>query len=105
MCAVIPGFRDVLQHWMQDPVHLPTDHMIEIPCMVSCPHAEIFHAPILELLFIPRAVQAGLKHENGRKVARSGSLQRMASAEHPAKKGCHGRTSKPEQAFKPEEAV
>lgn len=43
--------------------------------------------------------QAGLsKHENGRKVARSGSLQRVASAEHPAKKGCHGRSNniKPE---------
>ena len=36
--------------------------------------------------------QAGLsKHENGRKVVRSGSLQRVASAEHPAKKGCHSR--------------
>lgn len=43
--------------------------------------------------------QAGLsKHENGCKVARSGSLQRVASAEHPAKKGCHGRSNniKPE---------
>ena len=48
------------------------------------------------------AVQAGVKHENGRKVARSGSLQRVASAEHPAKKGCHGRTAKPEQAMKPD---
>jgi len=46
--------------------------------------------------------QAGLKHENGRKVARSGSLQRVASAEHPAKKGCHGRPGKPEQGIKPE---
>ncbi|CAL5219208.1 g999 [Coccomyxa viridis] len=46
--------------------------------------------------------EAGMKHENGRKVARSGSLQRVASAEHPAKKGCHGRTTKPEQAIKPE---
>ncbi len=48
------------------------------------------------------AAQAGMKHENGRKVARSGSLQRVASAEHPAKKGCHGRTAKPEQPIKPE---
>jgi hypothetical protein len=43
--------------------------------------------------------QAGLsKQENGRKVARSGSLQRVPSAEHPAKKGCHGRSNhiKPE---------
>ena len=64
-----------------------------------------WNALIIDLLFICCAVQAGMKHENGRKVARSGSLQRMASAEHPAKKGCHGRTSKPEQAFKPEEAV
>ena len=97
-------FKDVVQNQMQGPVHLPFERMVESPCIISCPHAEILNAPILDLLFICCAVQAGLKHENGRKVARSGSLQRMASAEHPAKKGCHGRTSKPEQAFKPEEA-
>ena len=103
MSAVIPANKDGYSiEWKTLCICLLS--MIEIPCMVSCPHAEILNAFIIDLLLICHAVQAGLKHENGRKVARSGSLQRMASAEHPAKKGCHGRTSKPEQAFKPEEA-
>ena len=82
------------------------DCLVETPSIDSFPNAETLDALTIDLLFFNCSdVQAGLKHENGRKVARSGSLQRMASAEHPAKKSCHGRTSKPEQALKPEEAA
>jgi hypothetical protein len=46
--------------------------------------------------------QAGYKQENGRKVHRSSSLQRMASAEHMPKKACHARMSRPDSVVKAE---
>lgn len=95
----------------QQPYHLSKDQLLRLSasdCAVwgqqrqaaICSARSI--AAVASMPSVCGAVQAGLKHENGRKVARSASLQRVASAEHPAKKGCHGRTNKPEQAVKPE---
>lgn len=47
-------------------------------------------------------LQGGHKQDSSRKVHRSSSLQRMASAEHTPKKACHGRMNRQDSVLKAE---